>query len=78
MQGDNLQRVTEIMQSRMNNHSLVRSLPRIQTFLQSLIVEAQLNVTNNLSVFNSRRCRAKDSIVNFIDDCYSGYQHVLL
>ena len=76
MQNDNLEKVTSIMEHRLKNHSLVKSLPRIQTILQSVIAEAQLDATNRLSAFNSRRLRARDSIVNFIDDCYSGYQHV--
>lgn len=77
MQDDNLSKVTSIFEHRLKNHSLLKSLPRIQTFLQSLVAEAQMDVTNRLSTLNHRRCRARDSIVSFIDDCYSGYQHVV-
>ena len=76
MQNQNLENVTSIFEHRLKNHSLIKSLPRIQTFLQSLITEAQLDVTNSLSSYNSHRARARDSIVSFINDCYFGYQHV--
>lgn len=77
MQGDNLNQVTALMEHRLKNHSLVKSLPRIQTILQSMIVEAQLDATNQLAGFNYRRMQARGSVVSFINDCYGGYQHVI-
>lgn len=76
MQNRNLEKVSTLLQAKLQNHQLSRSLDRIAILLQSLLASTHMEVTDNLSLYNLRRNAAQFSVPSFLEDCYSGYQHV--
>ena len=76
MQNNNLEKVTSLIQAKLQNHQLSRSLDRIQVLLQSLLASSHMEISDNMPLYNVRRNSARFSMTGFIDDCYVGYQHV--
>ena len=76
MQNHNLEKVSTLLQAKLQNHQLSRSLDRIAILLQSLLASTHMEVTDNMPLYNLRRNAAQFSVPNFLEDCYTGYQHV--
>lgn len=76
MQNRNLEKVSTLLQAKLQNHQLSRSLDRIAILLQSLLASTHMEIADNMPLYNLRRIAAQFSVPNFLDDCYSGYQHV--
>ena len=76
MQNHNLEKVSTLLQAKLQNHQLSSSLDRIAILLQSLLASTHMEVTDNMPLYNLRRNAAQFSVPNFLEDCYTGYQHV--
>ena len=75
-QNHNLEKVSALLESKLKNVSLGSDFGRIHVLLQSLIAGAELSFNDAIPRYNARRTYASLSMSSFIDDCYSGYQHV--
>lgn len=77
MQNQNLEKVSALLEHKLKNATLGSNVQRVQVLLQSLIAGAELSFNDNVPRYNARRNYAATSMSSFIDDCYSGYQHVI-
>lgn len=76
MQNQNLEKVSSLLERKLKNATLGSNVQRVQVLLQSLIAGAELSFNDTIPRYNARRTYASTSMSSFIDDCYSGYQHV--
>lgn len=75
MQGGNLEKVGDIMQSKCTQATLSKSIDRVQVLLESLIASTDMEFDKSLPSFNLRRSLMGRSMSSYLDDCYCGYQH---
>ena len=61
MQNHNLEKVSTLLQAKLQNHQLSRSLDRIAILLQSLLASTHMEVTDNMPLYNLRRNAAQFS-----------------